>query len=57
MYYHVRRTYYWPHMAADIFATVRKCATCAKNLLKLRRRTNPLKLFPATKPLASQVRE
>ena len=23
MYYHVRRTYYWPHMAADIYATVR----------------------------------
>ena len=53
MYYHVRRTYYWPYMAADIFATVRNCTTCAKNRLKLRKRTNPLKLFPATKPLAS----
>ena len=53
MYYNVRRTYYWPHMAADIFATVRNCTTCAKNRLKLRKRTNPLKLFPATKPLAS----
>ena len=40
-------------MAADIFATVRNCTTCAKNRLKLRKRTNPLKLFPATKPLAS----
>ena len=27
MYYNVRRTYYWPHMAADIFATVRNCTT------------------------------
>ena len=53
MYYNVRRTYYWPHMAADIFATVRNCTTCAKNRLMLRKRTNPLKLFPATKPLAS----
>ena len=53
VFYHVRRTFYWPHMAADIFATVRNCTTCAKNRLKLRKRTNPLKLFPATKPLAS----
>ena len=53
MYYHVRRTYYWPHMAADIFETVRNCTTCAKNRFKLRKRKNPLKLFPATKPLAS----
>ena len=53
MYYNVRRTYYRPHMAVDIFATVRNCTTCAKNGLKLRKRTNPLKLFPATKPLAS----
>ena len=53
MYYNFRRTYYWPHMTADIFATVRNCTTCAKNRLKLRKRTNPLKLCPATKPLAS----
>ena len=53
MYYHVRCTYYLPHMAADIFATVRNCTTCAKNRLNLRKRTNSLKLFPATKPLAS----
>ena len=33
MYYNVRRIYYWPHMAADIFATVRNCTTCAKNRL------------------------
>ena len=51
MYYGVRRTYYWPHMAADIYATVRNCTTCAKNRVKLRKRTNPLKLFTATEPL------
>ena len=53
MYYNVRRLYYWTHMAAKIFATVWNCTTCAKNRHKLRKQTNPLKLFPATKPLAS----
>jgi len=38
-------------MAADIYATVRNCAACAKNRLKLRKRTNPLRLFPAKSPL------
>jgi len=51
MYYAVRRTYYWPQMAADIYATVRNCTTCARNRVKLRKRTNPLKLFPASEPL------
>ena len=53
MYHHVRRTYYGPHMAADIYATVRNSSTCAKNRLKLRKHTNPLKLLTAAKPLAS----
>ena len=53
MYYHVRRTYYWSHMAADLFATVRNCTTCAKSRLTLRKRTNPLKLNLATNPIAS----
>jgi len=38
-------------MAADIYATVRNCAACARNRLKLRKRTNPLRLFPAKAPL------
>ena len=38
-------------MAADIYATVRNCTTCARNRVKLRKRTNPLKLFPASEPL------
>ena len=25
MYYHTRQIYYWPHMAADVTATVRNC--------------------------------
>ena len=40
-------------MGADIFATVLNFTTCAKNRLKLRKRTRSLKLFPATKSLAS----
>ena len=40
-------------MAADIFETDRNYSMCAKNRLKLRRAMNPLKLFPATKPLTN----
>ena len=53
MYYTLRRGYYWPHMAADVFDTVRNCHQCAKNRIRLRKRTNPLALFPATVPLRS----
>ena len=53
MYYTLRRSYYWPHMAADIFDTVKNCHQCAKNRIRLRKRTNPLALFPATVPLRS----
>ena len=53
LYNTLRRTYYWPHMAADVFATVRNCGRCAKNRILLRKRTNYLRLFPATRPLES----
>ena len=51
MYYTLRQRFYWPHMAADIQATVRNCHSCAKNRIRLRKRTNPMQLFPATVPL------
>ena len=51
MYHHVRSTYYWPQMAADIYRTVRTCNACAKNSVKIRNRTHPLRLFPAQRPL------
>ena len=51
MYYTMRQRFYWPHMAADIQATVRNCHACAKNRIRLRKRTNPMQLFPATEPL------
>ena len=53
LYYSLRRHMYWPSMAVDCYATVRKCSTCAKNRIKLRQRTNPLQLFPPAGPLES----
>ena len=53
MYHHVRSTYYRPQMAADIYRTVRTSNACAKNRVKLRKRTLPLQLFPAQRPLES----
>ena len=53
MYYALRREYYWPHLAADVAATVRGCRTCAMNRVKLRKQLNRLRLFPATRPLES----
>ena len=47
----LQRSYYWPHMAADISATVRECTPCAKNRLRLLRKASEMKLFPAMAPL------
>ena len=49
----LRRSYYWPHMAADVGATVRECTACAKNRLRLLRKASEMRLFPATAPLES----
>ncbi len=53
LYYNLRRHMYWPSMAVDCYAVVRKCSTCAKNRIKLRQRSNPLRLFPPAGPLES----
>ena len=53
MYHHVRSTYCWPQMAANIYRTVRTCNACAKSRVRLRKRTHPLRLFPAQRPLES----
>ena len=53
MYHHVISTYYWPKMAADTYRTVQTCNACARNRVKLRKRTHPLRLFPAQRPLES----
>ena len=51
MHNRVRRTIYWPQMAADIATTVHECESCAKNRIRLLKQANNLRLFPATTPL------
>ena len=51
MYANMRRLFYWPHMAADVFATVQHCPSCARERIKQRKRQHPLILFPAEGPL------
>ena len=57
MYHAIRKFMYWPALPIDCYATARKCPTCAKNRLKLRRNVNQLKLFPAKSPLESVARD
>ena len=40
-------------MADNIYKTIRNCTNCAKNRVKLRKRTHPLRIFRATRPLHS----
>jgi Integrase zinc binding domain len=47
MFISLRRAYFWPGMAADVYETVKRCDVCARNRITERTRTNPLKLFPA----------
>jgi transposase InsO family protein len=53
MFRTMMRSFYWPHMAEDVFETVRKCDACARNRISERRHTNFLQLFPAKGPLES----
>ncbi len=38
MYVTLRREFYWPSMSVDGYTFVRSCATCARELIKLRRK-------------------
>ena len=49
----LRRSYYWPHMAADVGAAVRECMPVGKNRLRLLRKASQMKLSLATAPLES----
>ncbi|CDF33203.1 unnamed protein product [Chondrus crispus] len=51
MFYTLTRDCYWPSLAVDCYVTARNCIHCAKERVKLRRKTKRLKLFPATAPL------
>ena len=53
MHRNIRETSYWRQMAADIYKTIRKCTNCAKNRVKLRKRTHPLRIFPTSRSLES----
>ncbi len=51
LYKAIRRDYYWPCLVLDAYAFVRNCAECAKERVRLRKRSTNLKLFPAAAPL------
>jgi hypothetical protein len=53
MFQTIRRTFFWPRIAEDVYETVRTCDVCARNRIAEKRKTNPLKLFPAKGPLES----
>ena len=53
LYNFIRPHMYWPALAVDCYALVRRCATCAKNRIKLRLKVNPLQLFPPSGSLES----
>lgn len=51
MYASMRRAYYWEAMVTDKYDFVANCDACAKSKIGGRRRTAPLRLFPASDPL------
>jgi Integrase zinc binding domain len=53
MFRTIRRSFFWPRMVEDVYDKVRQCDLCARNRISEKRRTNPLKLFPAKGPLES----
>jgi RNase H-like domain found in reverse transcriptase/Reverse transcriptase (RNA-dependent DNA polymerase)/Integrase zinc binding domain/Integrase core domain/Chromo (CHRromatin Organisation MOdifier) domain len=53
MFLTLRRAYFWPRMAADVYETVSNCDACSRNRISEKAKTNPLKLFPAKGPLES----
>lgn len=53
LYCSIKRHFYWPALAEDCYATVRNCAECTKNHIKLHRNVAIMKFPPATAPLES----
>ena len=51
MYTQMRRSFYWPHMAADISSYVAACPSCVKKSLRISRKTTRLQLFPPNAPM------
>jgi Integrase zinc binding domain len=53
MFQTIRKTFFWPRIAEDVYETVRQCDLCARNRISEKSKTNQLKLFPANGPLES----
>jgi Integrase zinc binding domain len=53
MFQTIRKTFFWPRIAEDVYETVRKCDIFTRNRISEKRKTNLLKLFPANGPLES----
>ena len=51
MYKTLRGTFYWPSMALHAYHNVRKCSSCARESITLRKHATYLLLFPAQAPL------
>jgi Integrase zinc binding domain len=57
MFQTIRKTFFWPRIAEDVCETILQCDICARNRISEKRKTNPLKLFPANGPLESVAME
>jgi transposase InsO family protein len=53
MFQTIRKYFFWPRIAEDVYDTVSQCDLCARNQISEKRKPNPLKLFPASGPLES----
>jgi hypothetical protein len=51
MFQTIRRTFIWPWIAVDVYEPVRKYDVCARKHIAEKRKTNPLKRFPAKGPM------
>ena len=51
MYKTLRHTCYWPYLALDCYNYVRNCPECAKERVRIRKKSATMKLFPAKAPL------
>ncbi|CAN8061905.1 unnamed protein product [Agarophyton chilense] len=51
MYDTLKKRFYWPHMAHDVYNFVRQCESCVRFRGGIRKHRKYLKLFPATGPL------
>ena len=51
LYHTLRRSFYWPTMAADCYTVAADCSECAKNRVAVRQHGHKMKLFPAQAPL------